>query len=283
MNKTNLNPKVFRDYINSNDYWNSHVFLFLQGRNDNLVGTVVGCSTVWRENYQGEKDFYSCLIYFDHTTARIERYLVNVQFTESTFNKEFFDYCDSIILQHYLPDTYRYKEELSTGKLDKQFLNIFLMELLEDYLIYQSSSFYPNMARFHRLLDYDDAYPYPKFEDLSQNFISKPITKFNINKKNIVIPNQFNLQEVKSEFKQYTNYNFIHHGKSSYPFVISIIKNFIYDSPYQDIDQLDTIIKDLNNFIAEQIYLIDTDPQAREKFSERNKIWENSLVDNDQK
>lgn len=124
-----LNPKIFRDYLNSNEFWNSDVFLFLQGRDENLFGTILGYRTLWRENYQGEKDFYSCLLYFDHSTARIERFLVNIQFSQSKYNKENFDHSDNIILEHYLPKTYKYFEDLSIADTTE----ILLLEEKEEY------------------------------------------------------------------------------------------------------------------------------------------------------
>lgn len=168
-------------------------------------------------------------------------------------------------MTEYLPYSYRYQEELTTGKLDKQFLNIFLKEIFNDYLIYHGTSLNPNMASFHLNLEDDD--------DIHKNFTSKPwYNELSFTNKNIVIPNQFDLERVKSNFKKYTNYNFIHHGCSSYPFVISIIQNWIYDSNYQHLNNLDIVIQNLNDFIAEQVYLIETDPEAREKYYKNNQI-----------
>lgn len=262
-NQTNLNPQIFRNYLYSNKYWNSDVFLLLQGRDNNIRGTVIGFLSSWRKNYQGEKDDYSCLLFFDHCTAKIEKYLVNIQFTESTFNKDFFDYPDRAILNHYLPDSYRYKDEISNGKIDENFLTIFLTELLEDYLINNKSSFDTNLARIIR--DGDE----------NNNFYTpKTITKNNVNKNNIVIPNKLNLQVLKSKFKHYPSFNFIHHGKSSYPYAVFLIKKFICCSPYHDIEELSRIIDGINDLIAEQVYLINTDPEARDNFMLKNIMWE---------
>lgn len=163
----------------------------------------------------------------------------------------------------YLPYSYRYQEALTTGKLDNQFLNIFLKELFNDYLSYHGTNLNPNMASFHLTLeDYDDIY---------KNFTSKPwYNKLSFTNKNIVIPNQFDLERVKSNFKKHTNYSFIRHGCSSYPFVISIIQNWIFESNFHRLNHLDIIIQNLNDFIAEQVYMIETDPEAREKFYNNN-------------
>jgi hypothetical protein len=51
---------------------------YLQGDHDNLYGTILGFKRKRRiiDSFRGE-GFFSFFILFDHTTGRIERFLVN--------------------------------------------------------------------------------------------------------------------------------------------------------------------------------------------------------------
>lgn len=52
---------------------------YLQGNHDNLLGTILGFKRGRRYNNEfSQFNFFSFFLYFDHTTGRIERFLVNI-------------------------------------------------------------------------------------------------------------------------------------------------------------------------------------------------------------
>lgn len=142
MNKQFLNQ--YHEYIVNTNKWNAQVKEYLQGYDDNIYATILGYKRGWRRNDDNTSDHYSFFLFFDHSTARIERYLVNlgvkedievVRINEDRDPGEHFDHWDNernkvvrpVFNSPYnIPNSFMI-HNLHDGKLNKQFFSLFIL------------------------------------------------------------------------------------------------------------------------------------------------------------
>ena len=155
----------YHEYIANTNKWNDNVKNYLIGDEPNLYGTILGFKRGWRANKPINDDYYSFFIYFDHSTARIERYLINlgvkkpielVRINQDEDPNLHYDeeFEDKILRPVYnnkfgLPDSFL-PHNLHDGKLDKPFFTLFIFEIFRDYLIGGLSYKNPNISRIIR-------------------------------------------------------------------------------------------------------------------------------------
>lgn len=152
----------YHQYIVQNSDWNDNVVEYLQGGNKELYGTILGFKKGWRNSEVVKNDFYSVLLFFDHTTARIERYLVNKgvkqgidivridEVVDPALHVDQFDEEKNKIIRPIYTTPYNIPagvsfHHLHDGKLNKAFFQVFLFELFRDYLHTHKSYRIPNM------------------------------------------------------------------------------------------------------------------------------------------
>jgi len=120
INNKSLNPKIQK---------------FLVGKNTNLIGTVLAFKRGKNlTNTLGFSAIFSYILYFDHRTARVERYLINANTKDVNHVNKYIDLKQSTNIFHALQ--FKLLEELNDGKLDRNFYSIFMLELLRSYVGY---------------------------------------------------------------------------------------------------------------------------------------------------
>nr|YP_009493067.1 hypothetical protein [Ganoderma tsugae]AWJ63862.1 hypothetical protein [Ganoderma tsugae] len=171
-----LHDKKNKEYMDSKGNVAVLNYLINNKQSQNLLGTIIGFKKGWRKNRSND-EYYSFLLYYSHETGRIERYLYNsgtktplsfefISDTNNTYysplsaraddNKviisktELEKYLNpkSVNIQNlynkYPLKTLNFKL-LTDGKLNKDFFNMFIIELLRDYLIFFTSFRTQNM------------------------------------------------------------------------------------------------------------------------------------------
>ena len=129
---------------------NTKIYKYLVGNNKSLIGTIVRISKA--PNPHNPLDLsYSALLYYDHRTARIERYLFNpdvnlfnknynhiIKIGEDISNKDIKIYNQLKIYNINKLNHNRFESilvnRLDQGKLNINFYTIFLCELINNYL-----------------------------------------------------------------------------------------------------------------------------------------------------
>jgi len=109
---------------------------YLQGGYDNLLGTILGFKRGRHKSNQFSMsgEFLSFLVFFDHRTGRIERFLLNTR-TAAATNGNISPITPSIEeIKHIGNNPEDSFNNLFNGKLDRGFFGIFLFELVRDYL-----------------------------------------------------------------------------------------------------------------------------------------------------
>lgn len=197
--------------INFNDDNRKKVIKYLIGKNKNLFGTILGFKKGWRKKRPDNMDYYSFLLYYSHETGRIERFLYNSgskvkinpprilnHFNEDdkylfvNYNKtndiliskdELLSYLSEKFfkennLQEFLdknPNRILNFKLLNDGKLNNNFFNMFLIELLRDYLIFHRSFKDCSMAklRYYTL-------PIFKYSNIPSEYLDGFIPNLNV-------------------------------------------------------------------------------------------------------
>lgn len=162
MSKHNQFLHKYHEYIAQNNDWNDNVIEYLQSGNKDLYGTILGFRKGWKNNQIVKNDFYSVLLFFDHTTCRIERFLVNKGVSEAidivridelvdpSLHVDHFDEENNKVIRPIYNTPYNIPEagtfhHLHDGRLNKAFFQVFLFELFRDYLHTHKSYKIPNM------------------------------------------------------------------------------------------------------------------------------------------
>lgn len=244
MNKQRQFLNQYHEYIVNTNKWNDNVKEYLQGQDENIYGTILGYKRGWRKSDKNNTDFYSFLLFFDHSTARVERYLVNLGVKDDievvTINEErppedhidFWDEDKKKVVRPIYNSPYNIPnvlmiQNLHDGKLNKRFFSLFILELFRDYLIGGRSYLNPNISNILRLtgpsnikstsievktgsgnLSHYNPPIDPSFltpnHDLF-NFDRKEILNFKGKQRKIMIPEIFNSKEINNLIQ---NYNF---------------------------------------------------------------------------
>jgi hypothetical protein len=113
---------------------------YLQGKYNNLFGTILGFKRGRRYNNDfSQSNFFSFFLFFDHTTGRIERYLINYGFTKKVKVEDNFNEVNNIkpkikgdFMKLYITNEdhindpkYSFKI-LFNGRLDRRFFTTFI-------------------------------------------------------------------------------------------------------------------------------------------------------------
>ena len=150
--KTNFKKYSLQDYLIGEK---------IDTKKENLFGTILGFQKKigFNEVFKTYNHF-AFLLFFDHRTGRIERYLINsANIKENIFKEKIEGYNDIFSFkgekyrllnesEHIMDDHYenfRFSN-LHDGKLSRKFFNVFFFELYRDYLIYEKSYINGNMA-----------------------------------------------------------------------------------------------------------------------------------------
>lgn len=290
MNKNFLNQ--YHEYIVNTNKWNDNVIEYLQGHDKNLYGTILGFKRGWRKNNK-DADFDAFLLFFDHTTARIERYLINlgikkdievVKINEDVDPKEHIDFWEEerqkVIRPVYnspynIPNTVLI-HNLHDGKLNKHFFSVFVTELFRDYLIGGPSYNNPNISNILRftqpnhILEQDkdggiqtgsgdlSYYNMSSASELSPqhelfSFKRKQIINCEGEHRKIMIPEIFNSKEINTLIKNY-NFKLEVFNPKDQPLVIKDIKAITNSRVYTNIDNINKGIVDLNHTLAKKVH-----------------------------
>lgn len=152
----------YHQYVSTTNNWNDNVIDYLQGDNKNLYGTILGLKKGWKNNQVVSPDFYAFLLFFDHSTGRIERYLINkgvkqeIEFDiineviDPINHQDIIDSENNKRIRPIYSTPYNIPKHLnfhilSDGKLNKVFYRVFLFELFRDYFYSHKSYKIPNM------------------------------------------------------------------------------------------------------------------------------------------
>lgn len=167
-------------FIKNYNKYQDKIKKYLIGDNDYLYGTIIGNKKGWRKN-RSTMEYYSFLLYFSHETGRIERYLYNtgskegnkdiyvynkysdnkqvnkkkeeyiyLEELENLFNRDYINLLVENLFKE-IPLKYLNFDILNNGKLDKDFYTSFILELIRDYLIFNTSFDYCNMKTLRHI------------------------------------------------------------------------------------------------------------------------------------
>lgn len=121
---------------------------YLQGTTEGILGSVLSFSK--KIQYNISYDYFSFILYVDHRTGRIERYAINT--TQPTENINTIN--DTSDVYFFNNDKYKIFHEdehrldniekiglynLNNGKLTSKFYNLFMVELIRDWIFIESS------------------------------------------------------------------------------------------------------------------------------------------------
>jgi hypothetical protein len=124
---------------------------------ENVLGIILGFHNILKN-----KDELAVLLYYDFTTGRIERFLVNtpnknVKDSYNFYNDYYYfnkkkyhiDLSEEHIPSKTIYDIYTFNQDImNDGKLSTSFFKLFMFELLRDYL--------SNLLIFNRYISYDN-------------------------------------------------------------------------------------------------------------------------------
>lgn len=290
MNKQKQILNQYHEYIVNNNKWNDNVIEYLQGHDPELHGTILDFKRGWRKVNSTNSDHYSFFLYFDHSTARVERYLVNLgvkkdievlSVNEDRPIEEHVDFWDEeenkIVRPIYktpynIPNSFMI-HNLHDGKLNKNFFSLFDLELFRDYLIGGLSYTNPNISTILKYTNPSDKSSkdnnirtgsgdlshYPLAERMLTpqhdlyTFKRKEILNFKGKQRKIMIPNVFNSKEINRLIKNY-NFKLQVFDSKDQPLVIRDIKTIMNSRIYSRIDYIDKGIVNLNHTLAKKIH-----------------------------
>lgn len=296
--KKQMNKQINKRYLNqyheyiantAQNKWNDNVKEYLQGHDPELYGTILGFKRGWRKD-NSLNDHYSFFLFFDHSTARVERYLVNlgvkndievVTVNEDRPPEEHLDLWDDeekkIVRPIYkspynIPNIFMI-HNLHDGKLNKNFFSLFTLELFRDYLTGGLSYTNPNISN---ILKYtyptdntgkgdnirtgsgDLSHYHPSHRELTTqhdlySFKRKEILDFKGKVRKIMIPKTFNSKEINNLIKNY-KFKLEVFNSNDQPLVIRDIKTIMNSRVYTKIVNIDKGIVNLNHTLAKKIH-----------------------------
>ena len=291
----------YHEYIANTNKWNDNVKKYLIGDEPNLYGTILGFKRGWRANKPINDDYYSFLIYFDHSTARIERYLINlgvkkpIELVRINEDRDPDLHLDQeiegkIIRPVYnnkfnLPDNYL-PHNLHDGKLNNTFFSIFIFEMFRDYLSGGFSYKNPNINRIIKSteplflrkndvhlksgsLNYSDLKNRNQIDPSASLFMfeRKEIIKYEKNQYKVIkFPKLFPNNAINKLLMNY-GYKVEFYDPNNVPLVIKDLKKLINSRSYAHHTHLERGIENFNLVIAKKIYDINNNINRKNKNS----------------
>uniref|UniRef100_A0A896Z1S0 Uncharacterized protein n=1 Tax=Coniophora puteana TaxID=80637 RepID=A0A896Z1S0_9AGAM len=140
-----------------------NIIHYLIGNNTSLYGTVLAFRKSWKKN-NPSAPYYSFFVYYSHETGRIERFLYNegskdldkptlkledfesynpitdtgLNFNDKDLSTEYIENYKQTVQEKY-PNILFNFQLLNDGKLNKQFYDLFILELMRDYFFTELS------------------------------------------------------------------------------------------------------------------------------------------------
>jgi hypothetical protein len=201
---------------------------YLIGNNENLIGSILGFQRGRRkDSIIRSNHFFSFLLYFDHRTGRIERYLINkgstqevnvIDKTKDPYLGLEIEHKDNKQIRNIYDDEHLIGSDSSflnlyDGKMSRKFFSIFLLELLRDYLQFHNS--YEN-GNMEELRNWTSPLIKKQYND-SGELTSLPLGTGSV-KENVNVLLKDNIKPIPHKV-------FIDHPNKG-PYVINVPKNF---------------------------------------------------------
>lgn len=271
----------YHEYIVNTNEWNDNVKEYLQGGDESLAGTILGFRRGWKKD-RGAQAHYSFFLYFDHTTARVERYLINLGVKQDIEvipvdedlpfpeHKDIIDEENNKIIRPIYNSPYNIPNSmmihnLHDGKLNKHFFSLFILELFRDYLIGGPSYTNPDISNILKATgptniretsngvktgSGDISHWDPEYRDVDPGhslftFKRKEILNIKGKERKIMIPEIFNSKELNNLIQNY-NFKLEVFNPKDQPLVIKDVKSMINSRTITRIAYIDRGMINLN-------------------------------------